>query len=118
VRRRHSRKYAEGNLGADRSFHFRGPAGKLNLRAQNLVLFLQLADGVDDETWEFHLRRGDYSLWFRDAIKDPALAEEAATVERDESLPPADSRKTIRGLVEARYTLPADRPTGVIDPPA
>src|SRR5207248_3325375 len=47
-RKRHSRKYAEGNLGADRSFYFRGPEGKLHLKAHNLVLFLQMADGVDD----------------------------------------------------------------------
>jgi len=38
-RRRHQRKYAEGDLGADKSFYFRGPAGALNLRAQNLTLF-------------------------------------------------------------------------------
>ena len=50
-RRRHLRKYAEGDLGADQSFYFRGPDGQANLRAQNLQLFLQLADGVDDETW-------------------------------------------------------------------
>ena len=49
--RRHSRKYAEGELPQDRSFYFRGPQGKLNLRAQNLMVFLQMAEGVDDETW-------------------------------------------------------------------
>lgn len=31
-RLRHRRKYAEGTLGEDNSFWFRGPAGKLNLR--------------------------------------------------------------------------------------
>jgi hypothetical protein len=36
-RRRHLRKYAEGKLSEDKSFYFRGRAGKLNLRAQNLV---------------------------------------------------------------------------------
>src|SRR5439155_15574514 len=50
-RRRHLRKYVEGRLEDGRSFHFRGPAGKLNLRAHNLMMFLQLADGVDDATW-------------------------------------------------------------------
>src|SRR5437899_6007781 len=45
---RHRRKYAEGNLGEDISFYFRGPEGKLKLRAQNLTLFAQLAQGVDD----------------------------------------------------------------------
>ena len=60
-RRRHLRKYAEGELPEDRSFYFRGPEGKLNLRAHNLILFMDLADGVDDETWLFHLRRGEIS---------------------------------------------------------
>jgi hydroxymethylpyrimidine pyrophosphatase-like HAD family hydrolase len=107
-RRRHSRKYAEGNLGPDRSFHFRGPEGKLNLRAQNLNLFLQLADGVDDETWMHHLRQGDYSEWFRTRIKDVDLAREAEYVERQLDVSPQDSRAAIREAVERRYTLPSE----------
>jgi hypothetical protein len=62
-RRRHSRKYAEGDVSPNRSFYFRGPDGRLNLRAQNLILFLQLAEGIDDATWMYHLRRGDYARW-------------------------------------------------------
>jgi hydroxymethylpyrimidine pyrophosphatase-like HAD family hydrolase len=107
-RRRHSRKYAEGNLGPERSFHFRGPDGKLNLRAQNLNLFLQLADGVDDETWMFHLRQGDYSEWFGRRIKDAELAEEAERIEHQSEVTPQDSRSAIREAVERRYTLPSE----------
>src|SRR6202007_2262047 len=80
--RRHVRKYATGELGEDKSFYFRGSDGQLNLRAQNLALFIQLADGVDDETWLYHLRSGDYSRWFREAIKDEGLAEAARAIER------------------------------------
>src|SRR5512147_922046 len=69
-RRRHIRKYAEGQLGEDKSFYFRGPDNRLNLRAQNLNMFVQIAEGVDDATWLHHLRAGDYSRWLRDAIKD------------------------------------------------
>jgi hydroxymethylpyrimidine pyrophosphatase-like HAD family hydrolase len=50
-RQRHTRKYAAGRLGADKSFYFRGPEGALNLRAENLARFLELARGVDDATW-------------------------------------------------------------------
>jgi hydroxymethylpyrimidine pyrophosphatase-like HAD family hydrolase len=107
-RRRHSRKYAEGNLGPERSFHFRGPEGKLNLRAQNLNMFLQIADGVDDETWMHHLRQGDYSEWFRTFIKDPELAGEAEPVEKQPDVTPRDSRAAIREAVERRYTLPSE----------
>ncbi len=107
-RRRHSRKYAEGNLGPDRSFHFRGPEGKLNLRAENLNLFLQIADGVDDATWMHHLRQGDYSQWFRDKIKDADLAGEAERIEQQSGINPQDSRAAIREAVERRYTLPSE----------
>ena len=59
----HLRKYAEGNM-RNRSFYFRGPARRHNLRAQNLVIFSQIADGIDEETWLYHLYRGDFSRWF------------------------------------------------------
>jgi hydroxymethylpyrimidine pyrophosphatase-like HAD family hydrolase len=109
-RRRHSRKYAEGELPPDRSFYFRGPRGKLHLRAQNLILFLQMADGVDEETWLHHLRGGEYSRWFQDAIKDEGLAEEARRVEALTNVTAAESRKQIRAAIEERYTLPASSP--------
>jgi HAD superfamily hydrolase (TIGR01484 family) len=105
-RRRHIRKYAEGELPPERSFYFRGPKGKLNLRAQNLMLFMQLADGVDDATWLHHLRMGEYAEWFARAIKDREIAEEAAAVERDQRLSARDSRARIRAAIEKRYTLP------------
>ena len=114
-RKRHSRKYTEGNLGPERSFYFRGPEGKLNLKASNLQLFLQMADGVDDETWEFHLRNRELSKWFREQIKDNELAAEAEVCEADQKLSPKESRTAIRAAIEARYTLPADKPSGVID---
>ena len=49
VHARRSRKYANRPVKPDRGFFFRRPHGKLNLRAQNLMIFLQLMDGVDDE---------------------------------------------------------------------
>jgi hydroxymethylpyrimidine pyrophosphatase-like HAD family hydrolase len=106
-RRRHVRKYATGELGPDKSFYFRGPEKKLNLRAYNLELFLQMGDGVDEATWLHHLRAGDVSQWFRDAIRDPELADEAAAVEQDTALPAAESRQRIRQAIEARYTAAA-----------
>jgi hypothetical protein len=109
-RRRHTRKYAEGELPPDRSFYFRGPDGRLNLRAQNLLLFLQLADGVDDETWLHHLRAGDYSSWVRDNVKDEELAERIAEIERSLATHPLESRKAMRQAIEETYTLPATAP--------
>jgi hypothetical protein len=106
-RRRHQRKYAEGELSEARSFYFRGPQGRLNLRAQNLERFTQVADGVDDETWQYHLRRHDVSRWFRTTIKDESLAAEADDVEARDDLSPNDSRSRIRAAIQRRYTTPA-----------
>jgi haloacid dehalogenase-like hydrolase len=105
-RRRHHRKYAAGELAPEGSFYFRGPEGKLNLRAQNLMVFLQMADGVDDDTWLHHLRRGEYSDWFRRVIKDEDLADDAARVENDSGLTAKESRARIRDMIERRYTAP------------
>jgi hypothetical protein len=105
-RRRHQRKYAEGELPEERSFYFKGANGHLNLRAQNLILFTQIGQGVDDETWLHHLRQGDYSRWFRERIKDETLAEQAAAVESMPDVSAAESRRMIKQMIEKRYTLP------------
>ena len=98
--------YSAGDLGEDKSFYFRGPEDKLNLRAQNLTMFLQLAGGVDDDTWNYHLARGDYSRWFREAIKDEELAQEASQLEHNDSLNAHETREQIKSAVERRYTAP------------
>ena len=110
---RHHRKYAEGELPVDRSFFFHGPEGKLNLRAQNLIFFLQLADGVDDATWEHHLHQGDYARWFRESIKDDALATTAERIADLPNVSAQESRQLIRTAVEQDYTLPASLPLPV-----
>ena len=107
--RRHIRKYAEGELGQDKSFYFRGPEGALRLRAQNLSTFLDLAAGVDDQTWMYHLREGAYSKWFREAIKDELMAAEAAGVECNAALSALESRARIKAAVQQRYTVPAKK---------
>jgi hydroxymethylpyrimidine pyrophosphatase-like HAD family hydrolase len=107
-RRRHLRKYAEGRLSEDHSFYFRGKTGKLNLRAHNLMTFLEVADGVDDATWMHHLRAREYSQWFRSQIKDEELAREAERIETDRAADPATSRAAVRRAIERRYTLPAE----------
>ncbi|HJZ97272.1 MAG TPA: HAD-IIB family hydrolase [Candidatus Solibacter sp.] len=105
-RKRHKRNYAHGEISEERSFYFRGPEHKLKLRAQNLSMFIQLAEGLDDETWLYHLRRGDYSRWFREGIKDESLAAEAEACERD-SMSARESREKIKNAIEQRYTAPA-----------
>jgi len=105
--RRHKRKYAAGELGEDKSFYFRGPEGKLNIRAHNLNLFTQIAEGVDEDTWSYHLKRHDYSEWLREAVKDDAVADEISMVERNASLPAAESRARILETIRKHYTSAA-----------
>ncbi|MEX3764720.1 HAD hydrolase family protein [Paraburkholderia phenoliruptrix] len=105
-RLRHRRKYAEGLLIPERSFYFRGPEHALNLRAHNLVLFVEIAEGVDAGTWQYHRERGDYSRWFETEIGDPDLAAQARQIEQDASLDAAASLARIKAAVQERYTQP------------
>jgi HAD superfamily hydrolase (TIGR01484 family) len=102
---RHLRKYAEGNM-RYHSFFFRGPNNRQNIKAQNLAIFSQIAEGIDEETWMFHLRRGDYSRWFRKSVKDNYLADHAERIEQRRDLQPVETRNLIRSFIESRYTLP------------
>ncbi|HEV8474508.1 MAG TPA: HAD hydrolase family protein [Methylomirabilota bacterium] len=102
--RRHLRKYTEGELAPDRSFWFRGPANALNLRAANLTRFVELAEGVDERTWAWHLSRRDYSTWARDMIKDPDLAAALAAVEGSD-LSSGESRHRALAEIRARYAV-------------
>lgn len=109
-RLRHLKKYAEGDVGPEKSFYFKGPDNKLNLRAQNLILFVQIAEGVDDETWLYHLRKAEYSRWFGESIKDDDLAQRTAAVEEDQTLSAKESKEKIFRLVRQKYTASATGP--------
>jgi len=63
-----------------------------------------MVEGVDDETWLFHLREGDYSHWFREFIKNPELADEAEAIERRHNQDANLSRKAILAAVERHYS--------------
>jgi hypothetical protein len=105
--RRHQRKYAIGDVGEWHSFYFRGSDKAINLRARNVLQFLEVAQQVDDATWEYHLRAKDYSEWFRHVIRDEELAGEVGEIERDLKLTPEQSRECIKVAVYRRYTATA-----------
>lgn len=100
-------RYAEEDLSLEleHSFVFRSPDGKLNASAQSLALFAKLADAVDDTTWLNHLHRGDYSRWFREVVRDDALASVAGQLEGAEGPPADDSRQEIISAITQRYPL-------------
>jgi hypothetical protein len=104
VLQRHKRKYSTGDMGKD-SFIFTGPENKLKLKANNLHTFTQMAAGVDDDTWMFHLKKHDYSTWIRHFVNDNALAEQVQRVENAEK-DPVLSRNAITKLIQLHYTGP------------
>ena len=65
-------------------------------------MFLQMADGVDADTWQYHRDRRDYSRWFDTSIKDAELAEEAGAIETGNA-PADEARKLMREAIERRY---------------
>jgi hypothetical protein len=96
-----------GELPPENSFYFTGTEGKLHLRAYNLLSFANIVEGIDDETLNFHLRRGDYSRWFRDFVKDKDLAKEAEALEKQPDLPAKEIREKLVDMVSRRYTAAA-----------
>ncbi len=64
---------------------------------------------MDDATWTHHLRRGDYSRWFREVIKDDGLVEAAESARQLPAGTPApETRRVILAAINDRYTLPAE----------
>jgi hypothetical protein len=77
---------------------------KLNLRADNLRDFIQLAEGVDKETWEYQLRGHEYSRWVLEALRDHDLADEIRRIEDNTQLDSQQSLMLVKTAIERRYT--------------
>ncbi|MDE3183761.1 MAG: type IV secretion system DNA-binding domain-containing protein [Bacteroidota bacterium] len=100
--KRHIGKYATGDMDYN-AFLFKGPENKLNLKANNVLLFVQMAEVVDDETWNFHLKRHDYSKWFADSLHDEELARLSKEIENGQS-DAATSKDKVLAYIKATYT--------------
>ncbi|TWT55495.1 HAD family hydrolase [Allorhodopirellula solitaria] len=100
---RHQHSYYEGDMDEDLQFVFRGPDDELSLSTANLKEFIKTAKGVDDGTWTHHLRRHDYSSWFRDIIRDDDLAAAIEDIERTQDLTPEKSRELIADHIHERF---------------
>ena len=105
-RRRHTRKYAEGELGPDRSFYFRGPEVRSICARRTSPCSSRSRTGWTTLPGSTISRRR-LLAWARDAIKDEELAADFAAVERESGLDPAKSRARIKAAIERRYTGPA-----------
>jgi HAD superfamily hydrolase (TIGR01484 family) len=105
---RHRGKYALGNVGRERSFHFTDRAGRSLGTACNLAEFVSLAQAVPDAVWDRHLHAGDFGAWFLDVIRDEELAQQA-TLFAAKSSNAGRTRSRIINLIHERYAL--------LDPP-
>jgi len=103
VTKRHKRKYTTGVMEYN-SFFFRGPENKLNLKAYNINVFAQLAEGVDEKTWLYHLKKNDYSGWFKNALHDPTLAGLIYEVEQTNDNAES-SKQAILKFIKETYTV-------------
>jgi hydroxymethylpyrimidine pyrophosphatase-like HAD family hydrolase len=99
---RHMQQYFDGEMDPADRFYFRGPKGALNLAAGNLRTFMQLAEGVDEATWRYHLKHGDYARWFRDKIQDQELAAIAEQLQHQD-VAPNDSRNQVLEMIRKAY---------------
>ena len=104
LNRRHIKKYATGFMDYN-SFYFTGAKHKLNLKAYNVMVFSQLAEGIDDETWIYHLKRNDYSRWFRNSLHDNDMADMTQKIENSDG-DVLTSKAEILKLIRKRYTEP------------
>jgi hypothetical protein len=100
---RHRHGYLEGDMDPEHRFYFRGPQGELNLAAQNLRIFMQLGEGVDDETWLHHLRNGHYADWFRTMIKDEDLADATDRIAQNDGKSAESTRDELFSLIRKKY---------------
>ncbi|MBS1661107.1 MAG: HAD-IIB family hydrolase [Bacteroidetes bacterium] len=101
LQQRHKKKYAQGDMGYN-SFVFTGEEGRLRLVANNLMMFLHIAEGVDVDTWLYHLHRKDYTNWFRNTVHDEELAK--AGEEAEAMTDATASRRHILDTIAHKYT--------------
>ena len=72
----------------------------------------QIAEGVDNTIWLFHLTHGEYSSWLEIGIleiviKDDELARVVGGLERRRDVSAAESGLPVCDAIRSRYSLPA-----------
>ncbi len=103
LQNRHKRKYAMGDMGTN-SFVFTGPGNKLQLKAHNLMLFVQMAEGIDEATWRYHAERKDFSRWLNHCLHDALLTEAAKEAEKYRDDVP-HSKNILLNCIKEKYIV-------------
>lgn len=86
-------------------FHFYLAIGQpTSFAARSFLDFYGVVKQVDAVSLEFHLYRGDFENWMREALNDAVFAEELAKLKKP-GLKGERLRKAIVKAVEAKYGL-------------
>jgi DNA-binding Lrp family transcriptional regulator len=87
----------------DTAFHFYTGVGQpTGFSAESLKDFYEIVKRVAAESLDFHLYRGDFENWIRNALKDAVLADELASMKTG-MLKGEELRQKILKAIAARY---------------
>jgi predicted transcriptional regulator len=87
----------------DTAFHFYTGFGQpTGFSAESLKDFYEIVKRAAAEALDFHLYRGDFENWIKNALKDAVLADELANL-KIEMLKGEELRQRIQKAIAARY---------------
>lgn len=90
-------------MASDLAFNFYLQIGQsTGQSAQSILEFYKKAKEVSAESLKFHLYRGDFERWLTEAVKDPELAKDVATI-KSANLNGEELRKGLLQVIEAKY---------------
>jgi len=87
----------------DTAFHFYTDFGQpTGFSAESLKDFYEIVKRVTAGSLDFHLYRGDFENWIKNALKDPVLADELVSLKK-ETLKGEELRQRILMSIATRY---------------
>ena len=87
------------------SFHFYTRIGYPTVfSAQSLADFYRLSRQIEAESLEFHLYRGDFETWLKDAYQNQELAEKLNKL-KEADIKGEELRKEILNAIDQKYNL-------------
>ena len=87
----------------DTAFHFyTGFEQPTGFSAESLKDFYEIVKRIAAESLDFHLYRGDFENWIKNALKDVILADELASL-KNATLKGEELRQRILKAIAARY---------------
>ena len=87
----------------DTAFHFYTGFGQpTGFSAESLKDFYEIVKRVAAGSLDFHLYRGDFENWIRNALKDPVLADDLISLKK-ETLKGEELRQRILMAIAKRY---------------